>query len=497
MPGQWTPGDILDYELFLDEEIENPSGAEHLRTWFQTYQGRKKSGMILHSWLNHKRGGAKTVLPGKTVDRLFRLTVSLLMILGFLAGSGLGWGILSYAGSNPVNLFLTLILLVGLPFLLTSIALILILIPVGGKRSRRMMDRLMRALKGISGLMDRKHSDALIGAISGIRGRWMIYRHLLRWSFSLIIQLRAFAFHLGVFTAVLWKGIVQDVAFGWQTTLNVNTRDIHRLVSLISRPWAGWFPPPSVEQIAGSRIILKNGITGLENADLTVWWMFICLAVLTYGVLPRLLLFIYSLFRRQLILGLLPFSDGKSRQLLLMMRTPLLDVSGVEPGRDKTLPVPGDVSPGRQLSSGTFHMLIPSSRKDLMSPGFWERVLSRQWGATSGNIIPVSLDDEEDAALPASLEVLKKSGNNGLILVFEGWRPYTAAAALYADYIQSLLPGDSVLYIALAGRPGKWFEIEERDKETFVQWTALLPAALSSGVCEIIRIRDGVDHAGT
>jgi len=494
MPDSWTPGDLLDYEMFLEETLRSSSDTENLRTWYRDYHGKTKSGKLIYSWLAFMRNSRELILPGKTINRLYGITAGGLALIGLLAGSGLGWGILSYAGSNPVNLFLALSLLVFIPFLLTSFSFLLVIIPPGGNRSRRINDRLMRILRGSVdfsrrvGLVDRLHSDAVLSGISRFQGRSVIYRSLLRWSVSLPLQIRALSFHLGIFAAVLWRGLVQDIAFGWQTTLNVSSQDIYRLFHTISLPWQFFFSSPSAAQVEGSRVILKNGISGLDNGDLTVWWSYLWISILVYGILPRLFLLFYTFLRRQIVLMNLPFSDSKSRQLILKMKTPVVDTAGKEPiGKQSSSPDTGYSSVLVQ-DSMVFRVLIPSVRKDLISEEKWGKLISTRWGASLDSIIAVSLDDEEDAGIFDSL-----SGNNtrntGFILVFEGWRPYTAAAGLYLDFIQSLQSEDSLVLVALAGRPGKGFDMEERDFDTWKQWQMLLPSAVSSGSCEIVRIK--------
>jgi len=322
MSERWTLGDILDFEIFLGEESESQSSSGELRSWYRAYRGKKSPGRIFRAWLSFRRRGETRVLPGKTVDGFYRILGIVFLLFGFLAGSGLGWGVLSYAGSQPVNLFPAMTVLIGIPFLLTLFSLITSLIPPVGRRFNRMMDRVMRIIRTMTdlgrrlGLLDREHSDALTGGISRFRGRGMNYRGLIRWSLALLLQLRAFFFHLGIFTAVLWKGIVQDMAFGWQTTLNVNSDDVFRFIHTLSRPWGALLPPPSVAQVEGSRIILKNGIAGLTNSDLTAWWAFLCMAILVYGVLPRFLLLFLSFIRRQISPGRLSFKDARCHQLL-------------------------------------------------------------------------------------------------------------------------------------------------------------------------------------
>ncbi len=483
-----TLGDVLDYELLLEAELDSSSTDDGMRDWFRTYKGSLKSGRILYAWLSYRRGLNQTLLPGATVNRLYRMTSALLAVIGLLAGAGMGWGVLSYAGNNPVNLFMAIAVLVGIPFLLTSVSLILTLLPQNGDGSRRFADRLMRFFRvtvDISrrlGMVDRAHSDTVISGLNHFRGRSILYRRLIRWSVSPPIQLRALCFHLGIFIAVLWRGIVQDLAFAWQTTLNVSPEGIHRLIVSISWPWRMLITPPTAEQVAGSRIVLKEGISSLNNADLISWWPFICCAVLAYGVLPRLLLLIYGLLRRQLALVNLPFKDSKSHRLLMLMKAPRVDFTGTEPAGehdDSTVP---DSIPISMHKSMTIEVLVPSYREDLMTEESWKNYLKQQWDADFQGVTTVNLDDEDDGEILESLKD-RLSDGDGILLVFEGWRPYTTGAGLYLEYLQSIMPAGLTVITALAGRPGSGFNLNEQDKESVKQWKRMLSA-------EVVELRE-------
>ncbi len=493
MPERWTPGDVLDYEVLLEGELSSSSHPGNSRDWFQGYKGRLIPKRIICSWLESRVKSTHTVLPGSTVNRLIRISSIVTAFFGLLAGVGLGWGGLAYSGSHPVNLFLILVLLAGIPFLLTSIAIILSFLPTGIGRSGRLTHRLIKILRGMVsflkrlGLIDRVHADAVISGITRFRNRSAIYHSLLRWSVSSVIQLRAFCFHLGILVAVLWRGIVQDVAFAWQTTLNINPENLYRFTRFLSRPWKFFISPPVLEQVEGSRIILKEGIIGLNNSDLVVWWPFLCLLILTYGVLPRLLLLGYSLIRKRIVLATLPFSDTMSKRLLMLMMAPRVEVTGDEPPREFETESSSSSTKSLKHESMDFQVLIPSYREDLMMEDSWMKYLSVYWGASLEQINAVSLDDEEDAHLLASLS-RQNSGRNGLLVVFEGWRPYTAAAGLYVDSILTQLPSGTAVFAALAGRPGMGFKMEDCDKEDFRQWKRLLPGDVGSGICEIVEL---------
>ncbi len=125
---RWTLGDILDYEVLLAREADSDSGSEESRNWHLSYKGNRRPRYLLHAWVLFRRHQPSARLPGITAERLYRATNAGSILVGLLTGTGLGWGLLAYAGSNAVNLLLTLALLVGIPFLMTAISLVLYLL---------------------------------------------------------------------------------------------------------------------------------------------------------------------------------------------------------------------------------------------------------------------------------------------------------------------------------------------------------------------------------
>jgi hypothetical protein len=106
------------------------------------------------------------------------------------------------------------------------------------------------------------------------------------------------AFSLGVLTGTVIKVAASDLAFGWQTTLNAGPEYIYKIVQALSLPWS-WFVPssiaaPSLEQIEGTKIILKEKMAFLETADMISWWPFLCFSVLFYAVIPRFFIMVFS-----------------------------------------------------------------------------------------------------------------------------------------------------------------------------------------------------------
>lgn len=494
---RWSPGDLLDYEVLLSRDTPTDSDDQCKHQWFLSYKGSPKPRILLHSWVLSRRNQAQQTdtLPGSTVEHLYNVICVSLLFIGLLTGAGLGWGLLAYAGADAVNLLLTLAILFALPFLITIISFLLNIFPAYEDRSRRLMDRMIRMLNRISGfarrigMMDKAHDDAVSGSLAQIREQSSRYASLVRWMVSIPVQIRALGFHFGIFIAVLWRGVVQDLAFGWQTTLRVSAEQIYQRAYDIAWPWRALISPPTLTQVEGSRIVLKEGLSNLNNSDLVSWWPYVCCAVLAYGVVTRLLLLIYGLIRQRLSILNLSFTDSRSRYLMSALRSSSLTVTGKEPGRELFNSIT-EKSEGLSINGKSLKLtvLYPELREDLAVEQEWKRFLLGMWKADLSSLAAVSQDDEDDKNILESLAALNKR-QNGVIIAFEGWRPYTASAALFVDAVYSYIPSGLPVLIVLSGRPGEAAAMRDEDRETFRQWRQLLPAAVSSGSCEVVEFR--------
>ncbi len=163
-----------------------------------------------------------------------------------------------------------------------------------------------------------------------IRMRNREYRLVFFWPFFLLSSFFSAAFSAGALGGTLFRVAVSDMAFGWQSTLVTASGRIHGALSIISLPWS-WFVPkslahPSLEQIEGSRILLKEGIATLATEDLVSWWPFLCLGIFFYAVLPRLVLMLLGFLAQRRAVGQFDFERPRFKKLLVRMQSPIMDI---------------------------------------------------------------------------------------------------------------------------------------------------------------------------
>ncbi len=235
-----------------------------------------------------------------------------------LAGGVVGWGtalgVFYYDGAGRVNALAVLAAFVLLPavFLLLFCwsampAGMLAWLPgaetIASLLSRASPGRLTGLVVRFLPQTTREAWQRLTGRASanqrvhGVLQKWI----LLRWS-----QVFALGFQVAALTASLGLVVFSDLAFGWSTTLTTgnpleDASRLHTITDVVSAPWSGFVPQasPSAELIRDSRYfrVAAAPLTGEQAARLGGWWSFAVMAMLAYGLLPRLLTLTLALLR--------------------------------------------------------------------------------------------------------------------------------------------------------------------------------------------------------
>ncbi|MDD9302958.1 MAG: DUF2868 domain-containing protein [Desulfobacter sp.] len=242
--------------------------------------------------------------------------------------------------------------------------------------------------------------------------------------------------------------LVTDLAFGWQSTLLQSGSQIHSLVSFLALPWS-WILPesmgvPTLEQIEGSRILLKEGILGLATEHLVA---------------------------RKRAVDRFDFSLPRYKRLVARMRSPQMDIKvrhtrGSIAANRAPLPDPFLENPcnegwveekkekvpvnGYQKISG---LVIGSARvypESAMASAC--QALEAQLGVNVTQSCSLSLDLEKDLSL---LEPLVPShGKAPVIMLQEVWQPPIRGVLHYIVQIRQSLFPDRPFWIFLTQTPG-------------------------------------------
>ncbi|SCY28789.1 DUF2868 domain-containing protein [Desulfoluna spongiiphila] len=304
--------DLLDTLHFLSIDEEKAETAGHAevdeanRRLVESRAGdddRKR----LERWLAARRQAdeMKNKHPGDLFGTASALLSVLLVCFAVTAGYGGVFSFLAYTGTEPVNVLVFFVLFILIQGILAAGSALPLAFRIKAPESLSpfgvMVGHLLsRAMeKGLKRLPAERRSETL-GLWRRLRGNSRAFGRTLFFLLFSRVQLFATVFAAGALTAFCTRILFFDTAFGWQTTLGESAAPqvVHRLAEGIALPWSWCFPQgvgtPTLEAVAGSRILLKEGIEGLSGAHLTAWWPFLAMGLLVYGLLPRICLLIAS-----------------------------------------------------------------------------------------------------------------------------------------------------------------------------------------------------------
>ncbi len=387
---EWTVADLIDLEYYLDADERElrgqPSSRKTLcerdraiyRNEIEGHTGAAKAHspshrrMSLRLWLKARRSNEdpsiRGLLPGNAFGAAQRMSTWLLAGVGFLAGIGVASTLLSYDGRAPVSVPWFIFLLVVVQF-----AFVLVASWTWGRRSLRRdkfaAEESWLLAHAIRPLLTRAanwlQQQRLAHATDEIRERALAKQGLLQSQYAvygpvsilpLLIPAQVFgvAFNVGVVLTTIALEWFTDIAFGWGTSLAVHPQTVFDLVRIIAMPWSWLFGEgagyPTLAQIEGSRVYMEHWASFARGLNpnpehLRSWRWFLLLAVITYGLLPRLLLLGVSALAQRIALARLPFTHGRIQALYARMLTPQLDTDSSGSRQGPEMPIPSAFAP--------------------------------------------------------------------------------------------------------------------------------------------------------
>lgn len=480
MKTSYQYSDIINLEYFLHKDRNRDNELLHkrdreifLQEWSETEQTPKIPGReLLMGWLHSRvkeEFSTEQRSPGDLFGDSHKLATLFILIFGLAGGCSAGWSFFAYTGSTPVNVFHFLLL-----FVFSQLASILFLFGGLGLRLRTSapylpgyysnLFRLFRQkiifhlIKNRKGNLSRENQDSFQHALGVAKAHSTLYGSLFYWPIFLLSQLFAVAANLGVITATLLKVSTTDLAFGWQSTLQFSSETLYGLVRLIAVPWS-WFAGsglghPTLEEIAGSKIILKEGIYNLTTTDLVAWWPFLVLCLVFYGLFFRLCLLYagYALEKNQI--NGLALNTPEISALLRRMQTPLVSTQAAQekpriqviPQKDPS-PEPEPQLPQKQPSQ---LVLVP----DDIFLSCTETELNAYldpFGLNTEKRIRFMTSYEEDQQLLQTLSA--EQPKDGIVIIMEGWMVPLVDFLSFLKELRNKICKDSIIHLALIGKP--------------------------------------------
>ncbi len=513
---KWTLPDLLDFEYFLyKDKSENKSEADLSHRDREIYRkvNNKASSpenkeTLLYQWLKHRKTGQqkKASLPGYVFKEILFFSFFLVAIASLVTGWLAAWSLLAYSGSQPVNISFYLLLFVFLQiFLLLSLLISFCCKPLF---KNHYLSKGSEWLQNIIFFISHKlvkSKDEGFDLTAFLKQQKKQHGYLLFIPFFRLLQAGGIFFNLGVIGATFLKITTTDVAFGWQSTLQLSSQTISSFLKLFSLPWSWLFPEgvgfPNLEQIEGSRLILKDGIYHLATPDLVSWWPFLLLSVFFYALLPRIVLFLVSVYLEKRKLKKLKFNSAEARQLLRRMCNPHIDTKGERRGDsggheavslpDNNCPKTDKVHKTKQkhISLEKVFVAIPEELHELCDIGRLSSTLKNNHNLESEYFL-VFADELSAPGLIRDIRAeaeARKEDVTMLVIVMEAWQPPIEEINHFLKELRDGIGREVLLNVVLIGKPDKNNILTRVEDQDYMVWQNRL-AKLADPYLQVTRL---------
>ncbi len=279
----------------------------------------------IRSWWMERRPAPP--LPGRRLLRLRRLLTLALVVVGALTGAAAALALFHYDGREPVNLAQVIGVFVVLQILLAGLSILML--PTRIPIVSAVQDALAELSPGaIAAALARRWLPGCIADMAPFGwqgGRASAAARFARWQAFALSQWLGLAFNSSALICALALVTFTDLAFAWSTTLAVDAGDVARITRLLALPFAGLAPlaVPDAALIESTRFSRIEGISALPPSS-GGWWPFVALAMLFWGVLPRVVLLTLATWRLHLATRDLLLEDPGVTALLDRMATPVV-----------------------------------------------------------------------------------------------------------------------------------------------------------------------------
>lgn len=488
MKPDWQIPDILDLEYFLYSNDRETTGSDQDREIYVTHIlpafGKSTPALrrrVIRKWLDCKRELEKTkhpdtpFLPGETYREIYGLLRVIFLIMGGITGWTMAAALLRYSGVEPVNIASYLAILVFFQIALVISTILVITFhsfrPGGfgssvlyGLTSRLAAALALKLKKKATKKLSAEKKDAVTAAMGLLRGKRKIYGGLFFWPVFMLFQIFGVALNIGALAGTLLRVLATDLAFGWQSTLQISGETVYNLVRAIALPWAWAIPAnlahPTPAQVEGSHMVLKEGIYHLPTADLVAWWPFLCFAVTCYGLLPRILLFVFGNFRTRRSLGRINFNHSDIDRLMQRLQTPRVSTKGepsaVNPESNERIDLPAPEAENHIEAPENRRLvgLIPDEIFDECPVVELREHVHHTLAARIGEIFRFGEEMAADREIIRQLGEIDWSDElPGIFILQEAWQPPIREFFIFLTDLRAAMGERVKIEIGLIGRP--------------------------------------------
>jgi len=436
------------------------------------------------AWLDHPRIASDD--DAEVAERIHRgaaTAAAVFVLMGAALGFGAAAGLVSLEAGARVNVVWLVAVLVG-PQLVMLLAFLAALLPgrwldaiplvagladlagwVRGRLFRRAT--LARLPERARHLIDRATDRApLVRHRTGVVGKWTV----IAW-----LQQFAIAFNLGALAALFAFVALTDVAFGWSTTLDMETDQMHAIVSGIASPWQWAMPAATVdrETIEATRYFRVTDQPVADPEVLGRWWMFVMMTVVVYGLVPRVGTGAVAAWRRRAALREAMMRWPETQDLLDRLSQPIVSTRATEPEAERRVTARAAAESVPTESVATREACVINYGALPVDASVLTERIAQTWQ------VEVTRFDEAGGASLADdqrlVESLAGEGVGAVFVAVKGWEPPVMDAVDFLVDLRNAGDGHRVVTAVVVGVDDAG-RITAPGDSTFADWAAKVRA---------------------
>ena len=502
--------DLIDLEFFAlrdeaqpEAQLEQRDREIYLRDIKPQIKTKAESKSFRRSavsiWLAQMRtlyqkdNGMQAVLPGEAFIEARRLLGLIIIAAGIVSGASLALSMLTYNGQEPVNVsvYFGVLVVVQMFIILLTLRFFLISTSPGSLKKYSILypllgDLLSRMMASLAKSAAKHLSGGQIQSMEAVFGialsKHTLYGRVMFWTIFALVQSFGIAFNLGVVAATFIRVFTADLAFGWQSTIQLSSQAVHTLVRVLAAPWAWIIPPgsayPSLDQIEGSRMVLKDGIYHLVTTDLVSWWPFLVCAVCVYALLPRVILYSAAMLGQRRSISRLDLSTAGFDRLIMRMTRPAMSTYGAVVGDQADLMNEGQgaerMHEALSVQGIASIVLMSSDIIALADEARLREVVAKTLGWEVTAVSAIKGEKASDQSVLGSVSDVFGKEVGGVVVMLEAWQPPIVETIEFIKALRESLGGKARIAVLLIGKPSGqtiFTQVDRSDKEV---WTRSL-----------------------
>lgn len=264
--------------------------------------------------------------------------------------------------------------------------------------------------------------------------------------------------------------VIQDLAFGWSTTLNTGTDSYYRLLAAIATPWQHLWPAaiPDRELVDATRFFRGQTTENTDPALWGNWWPFVAMTWATYVILPRLALLGLAIVHPGLRARTALATHHGWVALQYRMETPTVDTGN----RHNDAADQPDISTSAKLQP------LPEAQALIRWAGAGMPELPQALSAGHRTMLDAGGSaslEHDDNMLNLASQALTNTRAPGVILVTRSWEPPTGELLDFIQQARQVWPKHTVIaLVPLAPQPdqsppdhqvSQWLRFAERAED--------------------------------